>query len=568
MSQQEEKLRPPSRASEPIIQLAIINFHDKTIAVPDCLISPNLDHSFGIVDINIRDEIPIVPEIHLSYMLDRSGSMSDLCSDGRSKMTHIVHTLENMIRIFHKKTDTKISISVHSFDHHIYNDVDTIDNLSNLTQEELEVIVAQVHQILPNGSTNIEKALKASTAHLEKYIKNYPSAHVVNILLTDGEITDGSDNKEHLKTLVGTDYPSIFMGYGVRHDAALLTSLASTGLHNEYRFVDNLEKAGLVYGEVIHQLLYTAIEDVSLKAEGCEIYDYLTNTWITDLALGHLVSEQKKTYQVRTLTPDKALIAIYGRTIHKTRMNEKLSDEIVIQTHASPMLLTLAKCNLTNYLFRQKTQEFLFATKELLERQAKMEQPPPYLQDVFVRYSQVCRSSEEEKQDQMETIRKHNENIKERVNEKDGLKQQLKDFFKSMLDYIALKDLKEDVFFKTLCDDIYIAIKSFDTSHGMMYTSARQTSQGRQQTYTCKIVEEQVPSPVGLQRSNCLTRNNALPPNKDDLEYELSQDDISAYSSAGVQKLMREVSAHLPLPEPPVYPSLTIVLPEELDQSI
>ena len=543
MSHKEETLRPPSRASEPIIQLAIINFHDKTIAVPDCLISPNLDHSFGIVDINIRDEIPIVPEIHLSYMLDRSGSMSDLCSDGRSKMTHIVHTLENMIRIFHKKTDTKISISVQSFDHHIYNNVDTVDNLSLLTQEELEVIVAQVHQILPGGSTNIERALKASTSHLDKYIKNHPSAHAVNILLTDGEITDGSENKEYLKTLVGKDYPSIFMGYGVRHDAALLTSLASTSLHNEYRFINNLEKAGLVYGEVIHQLLYTAIEDVSLKAEGCEIYDYLTNTWTAELALGHLVSEQKKTYQVRSLTPLKAQIAIYGRTIHKTRMNEHISDEIIIQTHALPMFLELAKCDLTNYLFRQKTQEFLFATKELLERQAEMEEPPPYLQDVFARYSYVCRDEKEEKAEQLENQQKLVETIKGRVNEKEGLKRQLKDFFKIMLNYITSKDLKEDIFFKTLCDDIYIAIKSFDTALGMMYTAARQSSQGRQQTYTCKIVEEQ--------------EHKHKTKTKDDLEYELSQDDTSAYSGAGVLKMMREVSGHPP-------PPLTIFLPKDV----
>ena len=549
MSQQEEKLRPPSRASEPIIQLAIINFHDKTIAVPDCLIPPNLDQSFGIVDIHIRDEIPIVNEIHISYMIDRSGSMSDVCADGRSKMTHIVHTLENMIRVFHKKTDAKISIRVQSFDHHIHNDVNTVDDLSLLTQEELEVIITQVHKISPNGSTNIEKALKASTSHLEKYIKNHPSAHVVNILLTDGEITDGSNNKTYLKTLVGTDYPNIFMGYGLHHDAALLTSLASTRLHNEYRFVNNLEKAGLVYGEVIHQLLYTALEDVSLKAEGCEIYDYLTNTWTTDLALGHLVSEQKKTYQVRSLTPLKAQIAIYGRTIHKTRMNEHISDEIIIQTHALPMFLELAKCDLTNYLFRQKTQEFLFATKELLERQAKMEEPPSYLQDVFARYSYVCRDEEEEKAEQLENQQKLVETIKGRVNEKEGLKRQLKDFFKIMLNYIASKELKEDIFFKTLCDDIYIAIKSFDTAHGMMYTAARKSSQGRQQTYTCKIVEEDEPEHKHKHKHKT----------KDDLEYELSQEDTSAYSGAGVLKMMRAVSG-----PPPVPPSLTIVLPKNL----
>jgi hypothetical protein len=156
------------------------------------------------------------------------------------------------------------------------------------------------------------------------------------------------------------------MGYGLEHDNILLTNLASTGLHNEYRLVDNLEKAGLVYGEVIHQLLYVALEDVTLKSENCEIYNYTTNTWTTTLDIGHLVGEQQKTYQIRTTASNSknALIAIYGRTIHQTKQFEVLSNDIIFQTHALPVIQILSDpCDLTKYLFRQKTQELLFATK-------------------------------------------------------------------------------------------------------------------------------------------------------------------------------------------------------------
>ena len=545
-----------------------INFHDTKVAVPDCLIPHhNLEERFGILSINVRDEIPIIPEILFQYTVDCSGSMRDVCADGRTKMSHIIHTLENMIRIFHKKTGSKISIRIQSFDSKVYLNIDTVEDLGEKTQEEIEVIILKVKQITPQGSTNIEKALKATTTYLDQYIKDHPSTHVAHILLTDGQITDGNHDKTYLKTLVSNVYPNIFMGYGLDHDNVLLTSLASTGLHNQYRLVDNLEKAGLVYGEVIHELLYTALEDVTLKAEGCEIYDYITNTWTTTLDIGHLVGEQQKTYQIRTTIPKEALVAIYGRTIHQTKQLELLSNDITFQTHALPVIQTaLDPCDLTKYLFRQKTQELLFATKELLETQHNLDHT---LEDPFDRYNALCEPQTKAKakaQEKFEAFKK----------QKDELKQKMKEFFKVLLDYIEAHNLKTDAFLKTLCDDIYIAIKSFDTQHGLMYTAARQTSQGRQQTYTCRPTQDIDPDinqnitdipavsaltrgytlggPIPLARS--LTNDSRSTPRfmravaKDNLDpetkYELSQDDASGYSSLGVLKMMREVSYQPP----------------------
>jgi hypothetical protein len=553
--------RAPSRASEPIIQTAVINFHDTRVAVPDCLIPHhNLEERFGIVSINMRDEIPIIPEILFQCTVDCSGSMSDPCADGRTKMAHIIHTLENMIRIFHKKAGSKISIRIQSFDSKVYVNIDTIEDLGQKTQEEIEAIILKVHQIAPQGSTNIEKALKATTTYLDEYIKDHPSAHVAHLLLTDGEITDGSSDKTYLKTLVSNVYPNIFMGYGLQHDNILLTSLASTGLHNEYRLIDNLEKAGLVYGEVIHQLLYTALEDVTLKAEGCEIYNYSTNTWTTTLDIGHLVGEQQKIYQIRTTRPKEAQISIYGRTIHQTKHNEVLTNDIIFQTHALPVPQALDPCDLTNYLFRQKTQELLFATKELLEKQHDLDQTS---NDPFDKYAALYKT-QAKAQDKFEEFRK----------QKDELKKKIKDFFKTMLDYIEAHNLKTNVFLKTLCDDIYIAIKSFDTQNGLMYAAARQTSQGRQQTYSCRPASQEPDQDVlplmppsltrGYSQMTPLTRGltqgsqtfcNPQPIAKEDLDlgsdsnmnYELSQDDTSGYTSLGVLKMMREVSYQPPM---------------------
>ena len=299
------------------------------------------------------------------------------------------------------------------------------------------------------------------------------------------------------------------------------------------------------------------------------------------------------------MTPDRAQLAIYGRTIHQTKYKEVLSNEIEFQTHVLPIKVELAnKCDLTNYLFRQRTQEYLFATNALLGKQYDLHHKPI---DPFAKYSMLYQPplDQTKKDEEFQQIKK----------EKDLLKQQMKDFFKTMLDYITSKNLKEDDFFKTLCDDMYIALKSFDTQHGMMYAAARQTSQGRQQTY-CSIPLSQLRGdpvkkddnkdtdddglplvPPSLKRgttisSNCMPRQQSqCPPprqqsqslpsrqlgvDKDDqeleldldLNYTLSQRQTSGYSSIGVLKMMREVSYRPPTEQ---VTGLSLELPSDLD---
>jgi hypothetical protein len=536
----------PSRSSEPIIQTSIINFHDRTIAVPDCL--NNIDEHFGILKLKIRSEIPITDNLHVHLNVDKSGSMSEICTDGSSKMHHIQHTLENMLRIFHKKLEANISVHIKSFDSDIYTELETVEDIKSKTDEELEQIIRQIYTIEPVGITNIEKPLINAALHLKEEIYK-KKKNIAHILLTDGQITDGKKNKTYLKSLVNNDYPNIFLGYGLDHDNILLESLASTGKHNEYRLIDNLEKAGLVYGEVIHQLLYTAVEDVTLKADNCEIYDFETNTWSNTLYIGHLISEQEKIYQIRCTNnnPKASQIAVYGRTIHKTNPSEVLTDEIILQSHAVPVIMDTIPCDLTNYMFRQKTQEFLFATKQM---HLDIHDDTDYL----TKYKNFLEKEKEKEKEK---------GISELEERKEELQKKIKTFFKTMLDYVEANKMKDNAFYKMLCDDMYIAIKSFEIENGHMFATARYTSQGRQQSYTPRFTDEellaqqqqqqqhksdlQIPT---LNRCNTLLSPRHVPRQKqfisrDDLSiprYTLSQNDTSPYSSIGQVKMMRDVS--------------------------
>ena len=128
-----------------------------------------------------------------------------------------------------------------------------------------------------------------------------------------------------------------------------------------------------------------------------------------------------------------------------------------------------------------------------------------------------------------------------------------------MLDYVEANKLKENDFFRMLCDDIYIALKSFDMDNGLMFAAARHNSQGRQQSYTPRFEETKLETDPSLLPTTTLKRAYTLGPRATqrirtdakeaaeetdipELNYQLSQNDISPYSSIGQVKLMRDVS--------------------------
>jgi hypothetical protein len=67
-----------------------------------------------------------------------------------------------------------------------------------------------------------------------------------------------------------------------------------------------------------------------------------------------------------------------------------------------------------------------------------------------------------------------------------GIKTQLNDLYKEIKQYINTSNLggKYTLFLKQLCDDIYITYRFLGTQQGAMYTLARYTSQGRQQSHS------------------------------------------------------------------------------------
>ena len=402
---------------------------------------------FGILNFTAVTTSETTKELDFVFIVDCSGSMSDICSDGRSKMQHIIHTIKNMIVFLHEHDSVNVNITINAFDTQMYKIVERV----KISDDNFNELLAKVDKIQPRGSTNIEYALRKSTEYIQELKNTYPANIVNHIFMTDGEATDGSKDIETLKMLVVDNVMNAFIGFGIEHDSGLLNGVGSVG-KSSYHFIDKLESAGFVYGEILHSVIYKVLVDCEIKLTNGLIYDFKTNSWVETLKIGDIISEANKTYNIVSENPDEFAANIQGAM-----------DELVILYPST----RLEDAELSKHIFRQRTLQLLFEVNQYCnkKREADMDWR------ISPAFMPAVRAPEENS----------TTNIREQRNE---IKRKLAAFMEEMKQFMSDNELTEDKFMKNLCDDIYICFRTFDTKYGNMFCTSRQTSQGTQRQYT------------------------------------------------------------------------------------
>ena len=400
--------------------------------------------SFKAISCNVTDLIQ-----EFVFNVDCSGSMSDRCSDRRTKMQHILHTLKNMINYLHSNS-IKAFITIFAFDDSIH----SIFKRTNITNDNYNQIIDKIDKIVPMGGTNIEIALKNTKEYIDDLIQKFPHHNINQIFLTDGEATVGTNDYSVLRSYIPKTSVNSFIGFGIDHDSALLNSISSDN-NSSYHFIDKIENAGLVYGEILYGILYKLLSNVELHIVGGLIYNYKSNLWTDKLYIGDIVGETNKIYHIVSENP------IY---CHAKLLSINNIININICLHINNNLINI---DLTKYVFRQRTLQFLYESNELNTEFRKRNHF-----DFF--YNTI-------ENDNSEETNKKTMDIKEK---KKLFKDKLKKYILEMKQYMTDNGLTDDSFMKNLCDDIYIVYRTFGTEYGNMYSCARQTSQGTQRCYT------------------------------------------------------------------------------------
>jgi hypothetical protein len=487
------------------------------------------------------------------FTIDCSGSMSDKCSDGRTKMQHIVHTLTNMINYFKANSMLKVFITVNAFDSKISNIVER----TSINNNNIHFILDKINSIKPRDCTNIELALNSVRDTIEQIKNMYSEHNISHIFMTDGEITKGSADYHYLSSLVDRSITNIFIGFGLEHDSVLLNYL-SDGENSAYYFIDKLENSGLVYGEILHGIIYKLLYDVQIYIQNGLIYDFKKNIWVSSLAVGEIVGEANKIYHLTSSNPTACSVRISAKKcVDNSEVDIKIFvyKDINKDTNQDTNKDTNEDTNedtnndLTKYIYRQRTLQHLFIVKDFLKRRSdnRNVSNDEYLFG-FENESEIVSSpfKEEEK----------------------ILRENLSKFLEELKKYMNDNHLNDDNFLKNLCDDIYITFRTFTSRYGAMFVISRQTTQGTQRCYTVgntidtDMNNTKIPklNLLSLKRSSNYISDNTISDgynshnNNDDdnssifdnyfgnIQHEVSDVANAPYLTPGATQMMREIS--------------------------
>jgi hypothetical protein len=426
---------------------------------------------FGILNLTAVSVPSSGTTLELVFSVDQSGSMSDACSDGRSKMQHIIHTLKNMIVYFRENPDIKVYITIDSFDELIY----SIVKRSAITPDNVAELIAKVELIVPRGSTNIELALNHAATTVQQLHDEFPSHTICHVFMTDGVANAGEQSANELTRLVNRDITSAFIGFGVEHDGGLLSSLGS-GKNSAYYFIDKIENAGLVYGEILHGVVYKFVTNARISVENGFIYDFKNNAWVRVLEIEDIVSESDKSYHIASSNMTGCVVSFTGNRLGDTaRIHYTITRE--------------DECHdLSKFVYRQRTLQHLFAVNSYLKGNDADNQEGAH--DLFAFVTAHTKKADDEYV---------------------VLRNALRGFIDEMKQFMTDRQLMDDNFMRNLCDDIYICYRTFGTKYGTMYATSRQASQGNQRCYTVNHTPDEVnqrlprtggfPPPPKLRRS-------------------------------------------------------------------
>jgi hypothetical protein len=331
-------------------------------------------------------------------------------------------------------------------------------------------------------------SLKSANEQISTFSEKNPEIRIAHIMLTDGQSTMGKSLPEDLKSLVDPYYRNIFVGYGEDHDGHLMSSLGELSANCEYKFVDIIENTGLVYGEILYNLLYPLFQSpVYLQvSNGAKIYDWHQNTWVSNLVIPPLSGNSEKIFQIvadGTVTTDNIYIDMFandGTCTQETKfhcgspVNVDGKFNLVETAIPLPRLICaeterFEPNDLTQYLLRQLTQEYLYMAREF--ENERVNQNRPFSQKPMLRRQTAYVDMDDPQPPEVEVIHRQ-------------LKNSLLEHLHELSVYHeAYETLPEEQFIKVLMDDMHVAIQNMGTQRGLMYTAARQTSQGRQSSY-------------------------------------------------------------------------------------
>ena len=435
---------------------------------------------FGTFEMEIRKTEMTAKAQEINIVIDQSGSMDETCEDGNSKMNQIKHVTKNIMRFVCDIPN--VTIGINSFNYQ----VNPVFDRTQITSGNVEELTAKLKEVNAEDGTNIELPLRM--------LRDLPAAEVSivaeatskttdrnNIFMSDGDANAGATSPNFLAHLVDVRATNYFIGFGLEHNPKLFSALSNRE-NSSYYFIDKIEKSGIAYGEILQSILYRALTDVTIKIENGLLYDWKTNNWQTEVTIGKMSGEMKRTFHILTSAKRDVKIAVSGQNVETGNTFKTVVG-----------WMDDASADLSRFIYRQKTQELLNRAKLLNE-----------------------------------------ESYAERDLVKE-MKDEMKAFMADMVAFMKKNDLKEDRIMKNLCDDIVVIYRTIGTPFGHMYSCSRQVSNGMERAHNTSDTPK-APHRRGYKRGVMPRQCSVMTQDEDDANVfefseEMSDDDADSLMS-------------------------------------
>jgi hypothetical protein len=397
--------------------------------------------------------------------VDASGSMGETATKQgqpiQTKMEFVHATIKNMIDYIASQQDENPHIEFYLTIVSFHSDASCVLLPSRVTKENKDNLIEIVMNIRPTGGTNFEKCFK-EIARLMSVEGDYiqPDATIsdnfttrMHIFLTDGSNNEGDKHVSRLASLLtpALTVPQkpakqIMIGYGPDHDSMMLQNLCAYFPKSKQWFIDDAEKTGCIFGEILWSAMNAAYTDVTLSSN-VEFYDFATMSWNSEIQIEDLVYESSRTFYVRvpwsveTVVCDMACFstASPGNMTHKTEQ---------LLTYLPESEAAAADQSVEQELWRLDTIVTVNQALAFLRNMSRL----PY-----------------------NTMNEEKNRIIELVTA----------FQAKFLAYVTEKNLGEDPFMIQLADDLFVCISGLMASSiGERYVAARQASQIQQRSVT------------------------------------------------------------------------------------
>lgn len=262
------------------------NFKDSTVhklwgmiklEVPSCSCPNTSPTSSPSLSSSLCEESENTLDVDFVVVIDHSSSMSN-----DNKLAFVQATIEYLLSKLSKQ---------HRFCLIKFNkDVEVMtDGLLPMNSENKSKVLELLHEIKPEGTTNISDALFKAIKLL-----NDRKGHLQNrlssiMLFTDGLANTGLQGKEFMSALQKTTIPVGLslntFGYGLDHDSNMLSNIALYSKQGVYYYIETVDYIAATFGECLAGILSTVVYDIKVRLigqDGCRIVNFYTKSPVVE----------------------------------------------------------------------------------------------------------------------------------------------------------------------------------------------------------------------------------------------------------------------------------------------